>query len=261
MDPATIDAARRGDREAQTALVLSLQEVWYRFCLSMLRDPTAALDAAQETGLRFIQHVKRFDGRSSIKTWSLGIAVNVVRESRRSRRASSPLNEVDKIHPAPSPVESAMSAEQVTVLRQLLNELPDRQREAIVLRFFEDLSVEQTAAAMHVAAGTIKATVHQALRALRANVVACGAAERSRVLATDALALPRGEACGLVFLDPPYGAGLAERAIERLQQGGWISRGSLVVIETAASNEAPFPEEALVSRVHGAARITVWRDR
>jgi RNA polymerase sigma factor (sigma-70 family) len=52
-------------------------------------------------------------------------------------------------------------------MRAVLQTLPDRQREAIVLRFFEELSVEQTAAAMDCAVGTVKATVHQALRALR----------------------------------------------------------------------------------------------
>ena len=52
-------------------------------------------------------------------------------------------------------------------LRLTLAELPDRQREALVLRFFEDLSVEETAKAMGCAAGTVKATVHQALRSLR----------------------------------------------------------------------------------------------
>jgi RNA polymerase sigma factor (sigma-70 family) len=45
--------------------------------------------------------------------------------------------------------------------------LSERQREAVVLRFFEELSVEETAAAMECAPGTVKATVHQALRAMR----------------------------------------------------------------------------------------------
>ncbi len=98
------------------------------------------------------------------------------------------------------------------------------------------------------------------LRALRANVVACGAAERSRVLATDALALPRGEACGLVFLDPPYGAGLAERGMVVLRRRGWVAPGSLVVTETGADEPVPSAGEPLASRVHGAARITVWRE-
>ena len=49
----------------------------------------------------------------------------------------------------------------------MLNTLPDRQREAITLRFFEEMSVEETASAMGCAVGTVKATVHQALRALK----------------------------------------------------------------------------------------------
>src|SRR5947207_924150 len=57
--------------------------------------------------------------------------------------------------------------EETDLLKQTLAALPDRQREALTLRFFEDLSVEQTAEAMGCAAGTVKATVHQALRALR----------------------------------------------------------------------------------------------
>jgi RNA polymerase sigma factor (sigma-70 family) len=52
----------------------------------------------------------------------------------------------------------------------MLGELPQRQREVVVLRFFEELSVEETAAAMDCAQGTVKATLHQALRALRKRI-------------------------------------------------------------------------------------------
>ena len=52
-------------------------------------------------------------------------------------------------------------------MRRTLADLPERQREAVVLRFFEELSVEDTAELMKCAPGTVKATVHQALRALR----------------------------------------------------------------------------------------------
>ena len=58
----------------------------------------------------------------------------------------------------------------------MLADLPDRQREAIVLRFLEELSVEQTAAAMGCAEGTVKATVHQA------PAVVAAAAEADRLI-------------------------------------------------------------------------------
>ncbi len=99
-----------------------------------------------------------------------------------------------------------------------------------------------------------------ALAALRANIEACAAAGRSRVLAADALALPRGEGCGLVFLDPPYGGDLVMRAVTALRQRGWLAPGALVAVETAAVEDASIFVAPLVSRVHGAARITVWRE-
>src|SRR5207302_4052507 len=73
-----------------------------------------------------------------------------------------------------SPYASAEFAEQREKLHAVLADLPERQREAIVLRFFEELSVEETAAAMSCAEGTVKATVHQALRSLRQRLSASG---------------------------------------------------------------------------------------
>ncbi|HYO11194.1 MAG TPA: RNA polymerase sigma factor [Tepidisphaeraceae bacterium] len=175
MDEATIEAARRGERAAQARLLSALQDVWYRYALSQLRDPDRAADATQETGLRFLKQIGGFRGESQLTTWSLGIALNVVREMKRRRfpelshpeAATAPRVAGAGEREAPHPARAVERMEAVEVLKQTLQQLPDRQREAIVLRFFEDLSVEQAAAAMGCAAGTVKATVHQALRALK----------------------------------------------------------------------------------------------
>jgi 16S rRNA (guanine966-N2)-methyltransferase len=96
-----------------------------------------------------------------------------------------------------------------------------------------------------------------ALAALRANVAALGAA--AVVHAGDALHPPPGVACGLVFLDPPYGQGLVERALAALAAAGWIAAGALVVAETGRE-EAPLGWGTLLAeRSHGAARINVLR--
>jgi len=166
VDAATIDAARRGDRRALSRLLSALQDVWYRFCLSLLHDPDRAADATQETGLRFLKQIAQFRGDSQIQTWSLGIALNVVREIKRRRTTASDEN-LGELSVERSSTGSVETKEEADMLQQTLQTLPDRQREAVVLRFFEDLSVEETAAAMGCAEGTVKATVHQALRALR----------------------------------------------------------------------------------------------
>src|SRR5438045_629792 len=136
-------------------------------------DVEAARDATQETALRFLSRLSQFRGDSSLLTWSMGIALNVAREMRRTRRTES-LSEEDPSHLAAelrsagsaAPLAQAHHTELQSVMRQILHELPERQREAIVLRFFQELSVDQTAAVMNCAPGTVKATVHQALRKL-----------------------------------------------------------------------------------------------
>ena len=171
--PGTIDAARRGDRAALAVLLRELQDPWYRLSLSMLRDPDQAAEAVQETGLRFLKQVAGFRGESQLRTWSLGIAINVVREIKRRRVRSAPgAGAATELADAlgdgrPTAHAVADATEQQAALRAVLDELPDRQREAIVLRFFEDLSVDETARAMGCAEGTVKATVHQAIRSLR----------------------------------------------------------------------------------------------
>jgi RNA polymerase sigma-70 factor (ECF subfamily) len=176
LDAATIDAARLGNRAARATLLAALQDPWFRFSLSLLRDPESARDAVQETAVRFLRQLPSFRGESQLRTWSLGIALNVVREMRRKRRGDASLPEEDA-GPLTAPAAagrdivtaegSAELSEERERLRAVLDQLPDRQREAVLLRFFEDLSVEETARAMACAPGTVKATVHQALATLR----------------------------------------------------------------------------------------------
>ena len=99
-----------------------------------------------------------------------------------------------------------------------------------------------------------------ALAALRANIVACRAQDRSTVLASDALVIPPGEPAGLVFLDPPYRQDLVQRAIERLRAVGRLAQGALVVAETAHDEPIPTASPLLAERTHGAARLSIWRE-
>ena len=95
--------------------------------------------------------------------------------------------------------------------------------------------------------------------ALRANIAACRALDRSTILAIDALAVPPGEAASLVFLDPPYRHDLVPRAIARLRVAGRIAPGALLIAETARAEPPPTSEPLLAERSHGAARLSIWR--
>jgi 16S rRNA (guanine966-N2)-methyltransferase len=99
-----------------------------------------------------------------------------------------------------------------------------------------------------------------ALAALRANIAACRADDRSTVLAIDALALSEGAPAGLVFLDPPYGRDLVPRAVAHLRAVGRLLPGALIVAETGRQEPLPTDIALLAERSHGAARISVWRE-
>ncbi len=106
---------------------------------------------------------------------------------------------------------------------------------------------------------TFLETSRTALSTLRANIAACHAESRTTVHEADALRPPRGRACGLIFLDPPYGQDLVPRALTALAEAGWMAPGALIVAETAREEPRPGPDEILSERVHGAARLTIWR--
>jgi 16S rRNA (guanine966-N2)-methyltransferase len=96
-----------------------------------------------------------------------------------------------------------------------------------------------------------------ALAALRANIAATRA--EAQVVVGDATRPPPGTPCRLVFLDPPYGQGLAQPAVAALSAAGWIAPDAILVLETARDEDVPTLGEPLAERAHGAARVTLWR--
>jgi 16S rRNA (guanine966-N2)-methyltransferase len=99
-----------------------------------------------------------------------------------------------------------------------------------------------------------------ALTALRANINACRAEHRCTVLAVDALGALPDEPAGLVFLDPPYGHDLVRRAVSRLRTVARLAPGAIMVAETGRDEPTPTAAPLLAERMHGAARISIWRE-
>jgi 16S rRNA (guanine966-N2)-methyltransferase len=99
-----------------------------------------------------------------------------------------------------------------------------------------------------------------ALIALRANIAACRADHCSTVLPVDALAALPNETASLVFLDPPYGNDLVRRALSHLRTVARLAPGAIMVAETGRDEPAPTSAALLDERVHGAARLTIWRE-
>ncbi|QLQ39604.1 sigma-70 family RNA polymerase sigma factor [Micromonospora robiginosa] len=152
-------AARQGDREAQAAFVRATQaEVW-RFVAALV-GPDSADDLTQETYLRALRALPGFEGRSSARTWLLGIARRtcadhlrtVVRRRRLDERLAAQAA-TDRPHPDPAGQFGAVD---------LVRRLPAERRSAFVLTQLLGLSYAEAADVEGVPVGTIRSRVARA---------------------------------------------------------------------------------------------------
>ena len=99
---------------------------------------------------------------------------------------------------------------------------------------------------------------------MRANVEALGCGGATRIFRRDATRLgdaPPGEKFSLAFIDPPYGKGLAERALVSLAEGGWMTPDAVCVVEEEAGAEIGVPAEfeVLDKRIYGRTQVMFAR--
>ncbi len=159
---------KSGSSEAFDAIVRRFQDRVFRLASVWLYDEQLAADATQEVFVRGFRGLRRFRFRSAPFTWLYRTTRNVCSEFNRRRGAESLDDEPADSGKAPHrEVSDLDSAQRV---RELVATLPHRQREVVMLRIFEDLSVRETAHAMGCREGTVKALLHKATNSLKKNM-------------------------------------------------------------------------------------------
>ena len=129
-------------------------------------------DAAQEVFVRGFKGLRSFRFRSTPFTWLYRTTRNVCNEFNRARR-TEPLDDEPQ-DPSSAPERDVSQYESARQVRQLVAGLPDRQREVVVLRIFEDMSVKETAQSMGCREGTVKALLHKATEQLKTKMQISG---------------------------------------------------------------------------------------
>jgi RNA polymerase sigma-70 factor (ECF subfamily) len=124
-------------------------------------DPVLAEDAVQEAFARAYVHWHRVDRMDRPAGWVYVVAVRFGLQQRRPRRTPQPDD------PSVDIADGVVTQE---VVRAAIERLPTRQRVAVVLRYLVDLPLEDVAAAMDCALGTVKSTLHSALARLHVDL-------------------------------------------------------------------------------------------
>jgi len=176
------DAAGDLDAAAFDALVRRHQQRLYRLVLGLVRDPDEAESLTQDVFVAAFEHRESFRGEASVGTWLASIAINRVRDRERSRRwqfwrglsrgtADEGARDVDQVPDgAPDPARVLAARQDVRAVRDAVARLPVRQRAAFTLRYVEEQSLEEIAAALGCEVGTVKSHLARAVAAVRREV-------------------------------------------------------------------------------------------
>lgn len=169
-DRALADAVARGDRDAIAALTKRCLPMVYGLSLRLLRDPGEAEDAAQEVFVKVWRKISSYNPeRARLETWIGRITINTCHDRRRKRR-ESPLADDDAPDlPDPAPdAEQAMGAHQAASrVRAAVAALPERQRIALELRHFQDMSQVEAARILDVSEEALESLLARARRSLK----------------------------------------------------------------------------------------------
>lgn len=166
----------RGDRTAAGVLVARHQKPVRSFLLRLAGREDAANDLAQETFLRALRYMDRYDPKYSMRTWLLTIArrlwINEIRKQSRRNRGRQSSEVVDSVaSPDPPPDDRAERVDEQGVTRRMLDEamigLTDAQRTALTLFHQQGLSMIETAEVMKMPIGTVKSHLHRGRATLR----------------------------------------------------------------------------------------------
>ncbi len=142
----------------------------YRYLWRLMRDPDDAQDCLQETYLRAFKGYAHLKSADSLRAWLYKIATNVARThgGRRARllARTTELNDEMPAHGESAGGELA-GAGRLTEVLQMVNRLPYRQREALMMRKYQGLTYEEIGTVLGCSPTASRAHVYQALRKLR----------------------------------------------------------------------------------------------
>jgi RNA polymerase sigma-70 factor, ECF subfamily len=144
------------------SILTQYQDKVFRLACSMLGDQTQAEDAAQETFVRVWKGLGKFRGESSISTWIFTIARRTCLDALKARKRTMSLERV---------VEKPRFERDGLDVEALLQQLPERAREAVILFYLQDRSYAEVARTLDVPMGTVKTLLFRARRQMIAHMV------------------------------------------------------------------------------------------
>jgi RNA polymerase sigma-70 factor, ECF subfamily len=164
-DAELMELVRAERRDEAIALLLpAFRRKVFGLAYSFLRDRDAAEDVTQEVFIKVWRALPGFDGRASMSTWIYTIARNASLSALRARRPQSSLSDpqvMEAVESANAVPSADVVVDRAAILR-LVDQLPAKQRQVVMLFYMEAQSYEEVAAMLAMPVGTVKTLLHRA---------------------------------------------------------------------------------------------------
>jgi RNA polymerase sigma-70 factor, ECF subfamily len=170
------EGLQRRDPAVLDQLIELYQFRLFRYLLHLTSHRERAEDFFQETWIRVLERGHQYDGKSKFESWLFTIARNLVIDWQRQKKMQSldTLTDPGQVQPlqvadtrSPSPLNVVMSDEQDSFVRASLDQISLIYREVVVLRFHEELQLEEIAQVMQLPVSTVKTRLYRGLEAMR----------------------------------------------------------------------------------------------
>jgi RNA polymerase sigma-70 factor (ECF subfamily) len=165
-DAYLVGSIANGDADAVRPLIERYRKPLAAVLQRALGSSPDVDDVFQETWIRVVRSAHRYDPAQRFSAWLFAIAWNLVKD-RWSRRVQH--DDVDLatiVSSERSPEQRAVDADRAERVRAMVARLPERLAEAILLRYFEELSEKDVAERLGIPVGTVKSRLHHGLRKL-----------------------------------------------------------------------------------------------
>lgn len=166
---------KRRDPELLDALIEQYQYRLFRYLIYITGNRERAEDFFQETWIRVLERGHQYDGRSKFEAWLFSIARHLVIDWQRQKKAQSLDALTNPEEGAPmefadagaSPLHLYLSQESEATVQASLEKLPTIYREVLLLRFQEELGLEEIATVLSAPLSTVKSRLYRGLEDLR----------------------------------------------------------------------------------------------
>ncbi|MBZ5618305.1 MAG: sigma-70 family RNA polymerase sigma factor [Acidobacteriia bacterium] len=165
-----IESCRLGDRDAFRALYDLYKDRVYSIAVYFLHgDQAAASDVTQQVFLKLMTSIGQFRGDAEFSTWLYRLVVNACMDAGRRQKSDVVIADRSRMEAFAGPAsqeEDYARAQMANSVRAAVSALPPKFRMAVLLRYFEDLSYEQMAEALHCSMGTVASRLSRGHRIL-----------------------------------------------------------------------------------------------